>query len=106
EIYANGVVPQNLILPFAQAVLTALPDPNLPGNSNNYESAPSDTISSDKGDLRYDHYISSRLTAFVRYSQNDVRIFSPAPIPGAAGGNANGNVYAKSKQLVPGITWT
>jgi len=106
EVYANGIVPQSQIIPLAQAVFSALPDPNLPGNSNNYSSAPSDTISSDKGDFRYDHYINSKITAFVRYSQNDLRIFSPPAIQGPAGGNANGNVYAKTKQLVPGVTWT
>jgi hypothetical protein len=106
EMYANGVVPTSLISPFAQAVLAAVPDPNLPGNSNNYQSAPSDTIYSDKGDIRFDYFINSKLTFFARYSQDDLRIFSPAAIPGAAGGNANGNVYVRNKQLVPGVTWT
>ena len=105
EIYPNGV-PQSQVIPFAQSVLAALPDPNLPGISNNLETAPSDTIYSDKGDIRYDQYIGHRLTLFVRYSQNDIRIFSPPAIPGPAGGNANGNVAVKTKQLVPGVTWT
>ncbi len=106
EIYSNGIVPSSLISPFAQAVLTALPDPNLPGNSNNYQTAPSDSINTDKGDIRFDYFINSRLTFFARYSQNDTRIFSPAAIPGVAGGNANGNVYARNKQVVPGVTLT
>jgi hypothetical protein len=42
--YPNGMVPQSAITP----------DPNLSGNSNNYESTPADTIYSDKGDIRYD----------------------------------------------------
>jgi hypothetical protein len=105
EIYPTGV-PQSQIIPFAAAVLAALPDPNLPGNSNNFSSAPSDSINSDKGDVRYDHYITSKLTAFARYSQNNLAIFSPPAIPGPAGGNANGTVYARNKQLVPGFTYT
>jgi hypothetical protein len=103
--YSNSV-PASAITPFAQAVLSALPDPNLPGNSNNYQSAPADTIYSDKGDIRYDQYIGEKITLFVRYSQGDQRIFSPAAIPGASGGNANGDVYIRNKQGVPGFTWT
>lgn len=103
--YPNGV-PASAIIPFAQTVLSELPDPNLPGTSNNYSSAPADTIYSDKGDLRYDEYFGEKVAAFVRYSQDDTRIFSPPNIPGPAGGNANGNVYIRNKQLVPGVTWT
>ena len=106
QVYSNGVVPASAITPFAAAVLAALPDPNLSGTTNNFESSPADTIYSDKGDIRYDEYIGQKLTTFVRYSQDDTRIFSPANIPGPAGGNANGNVYIRNKQLVPGVTWT
>jgi hypothetical protein len=105
-VYANGIVPQAAITPFAQAVLSALPTPNLPGTSNNYESAPADTTNTDKGDGRFDYYISQRVSLFVRYSQNETSIFSPPAIPGPAGGNANGNVFIRNKQAVPGITWT
>jgi len=105
-LYANGVVPAAAITPFAQTVFSQLPDPNLPGISNNYVSAPSDTIMSDKGDIRYDETFGQKFTVFARYSQDDTRIFSPPAIPGIAGGNANGNVYIRNKQLVPGATWT
>lgn len=104
-LYPKGI-PQSAIIPFAQTVLSELPDPNLPGNSNNFESAPADTIYSDKGDIRYDEYFGQKVATFVRYSQNDERIFSPPAIPGPAGGNSNGNVYIRNKQLVPGVTWT
>ena len=78
----------------------------MPGTSNKFESAPSDTIYSDKGDVRYDQYIGQKIALFARYSQNDIRIFSPPAIPGPAGGNANGNVYIRNKQVVPCVTWT
>ncbi len=106
QIYSNGIIPASQFIPLASAVFAALPDPNLPGNSNNYESAPSDTITGDKGDIRYDQYLTRKLTFFARYSQQYTEIFSPPAIPGPAGGNANGNVYIRSKQAVPGITWT
>jgi hypothetical protein len=105
-VYPNGVVPPSAIIPFAQTVLSEVPDPNLPGTANNYESAPADTIYSDKGDIRFDQYIGQKVTLFARYSQDDTRIFSPPAISGPAGGNANGNVYIRNKQLVPGVTWT
>jgi len=104
--YSNGTIPASAITPFAAAVFSQLPDPNLPGTSNNYQSAPADTIYSDKGDIRYDQYLGDKLSLFVRYSQDDTRIFSPPAIPGASGGNANGPVYIRNKQLVPGVTWT
>ena len=105
-VYANGVVPQSAITPFAQAIFSALPSPNLPGTANNYESAPADSTNTDKGDGRFDYYISQKVSLFVRYSQSETAIFSPPAIPGPAGGNANGNVYIRNKQGVPGITWT
>ncbi len=104
--YANGIIPQPQYSPIANAVLSALPAPNLPGLSNNYESAPADTIYNDKGDFRYDAFVSQKLSFFARYSQFDTRIFSPPNIPGPAGGNANGNVGVKTKQAVAGTVWT
>jgi hypothetical protein len=109
--YPNGVVPASAITPFAQAVLAALPDPNLPtpsgvAGSNNFVSSPAATIYNDKGDVRYDEYFGQKVSLFGRYSQANTRIFSPASIPGAAGGNANGNVYARNYEAVVGSTWT
>jgi hypothetical protein len=105
-VYSNGVVPASAVNPLAQAVIAALPSPNLPGTSNNYESAPAATITNDKGDARYDEYFGQKLALFGRFSQSNTRIFSPPSIPGAAGGNANGNVYIRNLQAVPGVTWT
>ncbi len=104
--FSSGVIPQSEFTPVAAAALATLPAPNLPGLANNYASAPADSIYNDKGDFRFDDYLSSKLTLFARYSQFDTRIFSPPNIPGPAGGNANGNVYIKTKQGVAGATWT
>ena len=101
----NGVIPASQFGPIATA-LTYLPAPNLPGLSNNYESAPSDTIYNDKGDIRSDFYVSSKITFFGRYSQLNTRIFSPPNIPGPSGGNANGNVYVQTYEGAGGLTWT
>ncbi|HKE29429.1 MAG TPA: TonB-dependent receptor [Bryobacteraceae bacterium] len=106
SVFPNGIIPGNQFSPIAGNVLSALPAPNLPGLSNNFESSPADTIYNDKGDFRYDYYASARLSLFARYSQFDTRIFSPSNIPGPAGGNANGNVYVKTKQGVLGAVYT
>jgi hypothetical protein len=103
--FPNGVIPASQFGPIAKA-LTYLPAPNLPGLSNNFSSAPSDTIYNDKGDIRGDYYLGSKLTFFGRYSQFDTRIFSPPSIPGSSGGNANGNVYVQTYEGVGGFTWT
>jgi len=110
-IYSNGVIPASAITPLARAVLDALPDPNQPtaagaANNNNYISAPAATIYNDKGDVRYDEYFGQKVSLFGRYSQANTRILSPASIPGVAGGNANGNVYARNYEAVVGSSWT
>ncbi|HEX3879140.1 MAG TPA: TonB-dependent receptor [Bryobacteraceae bacterium] len=114
QTFPNGVIPKSQFAPVAAAALATLPLPNVPGGStvgtsglaNNYESSPADTISNDKGDFRADYYVSPKFTLFARYSQFDTRIFSPPNIPGPAGGNANGNVFVKTKQGVLGGTYT
>jgi Carboxypeptidase regulatory-like domain/TonB-dependent Receptor Plug Domain len=110
-VYSEGVIPASAISPFAAAVLAALPDPNNPNaagvaNSNNLVSAPSDRMENDKGDIRYDRYFGTSVTVFGRYSQASTRIYTPASISGPAGGNANGDTYARNYQGVGGVTWT
>jgi len=105
-IYANGIIPASDFSALASAVLPTLPTPNLPGSANNFASSPADTISNEKGDFRYDAFLSSRLNLFSRYSQFDTRIFSPPNISGPAGGNANGSVTVRTKQAVVGTVWT
>ncbi len=106
QAISGNVIPAAMFTPLATTVLAALPAPNLPGNSNNYESAPADTTDNNKGDFRYDYFVSQKLSLFARYSQNNTNIFSPAAIPGIDGGNSNGNVYIYNKQAVIGGTWT
>ena len=105
--YSNGIIPASAFTPLATAVLSALPAPNLPGNSNNYESAPADTTTNNKGDFRTDYYLNSKLTFFGRYSQAETDIFSPDSIPNPVStSNNNGNVRVLNKQAVAGATWT
>lgn len=106
EVYANGILPSSQITPFAKAVMAALPAANLPGLSNNYESLPRATIDDNKGDLRFDYYATSKITSFFRYSQREEDIFDAPAIPLPGGGNSNGNVRIKNRQIEPGVTYT
>jgi hypothetical protein len=105
ETFLDGNLPASQVTPFAKAVLAAMPDPNVAGNSNNYQSLPRSSINDDKGDAKVDYYLTDRLTTFFRFSHREANIFVPGNIPGPAGGNDNGNVHIYNQQLNPGATW-
>ena len=92
EVYQNGIIPQNVITPFARAVLNDLPVPQRPGNSRNFESLPRRTDVNDKGDVRSDYFLNDRVNFFGRYSHRLMENLEPPAIPGPSGGDANGNV--------------
>ena len=104
-IYSNGIIPASDITPFAREVLAGLPANNRPGTSNNYESQPRRTDQNDKGDIRYDHYLNSKVNFFGRYSHRLLNNFEPPAIPGPSGGNSNGSVRVLNKQAAFGTTW-
>ncbi|WP_031496081.1 TonB-dependent receptor [Bryobacter aggregatus] len=107
--YPNNVVPASDITKFARDVLADLPTPNIAGVSNggnNFQSLPSQPTNIDKGDVRYDQYFGSKLTAFGRYSHRLSNITVPPSIPGPSGGNSNGNIYVKNWQVAGGTTYT
>jgi len=68
EIYSDGIVPASQISAFAKKVFSQLPDPTTAGFSNNYQALPRVPTVDNKGDIRVDHYFSSRLTVYFRYS--------------------------------------
>ena len=104
-VYSDGVIPQSVSSAFARAVLAALPDPNLPGISNNYESLPRASINDDKGDWKIDYIPNQKLTSFARYSHRVANLYVPGNIPGVAGGNNNGNVHEFNQQITAGATY-
>jgi hypothetical protein len=110
-IYTNGQVPLNdtNINPVALAVFKLLPTPNIAGaalTAANYQYLPASTTTDDKGDARADFNINSQQNGFFRYSQRAVQFFQPASFPGLAGGNNNGTLYARTRQIVAGYNWT
>jgi len=106
EIYANGVIPESAITPFAKKVLADLPAPTLPGISNNFDSLPRRQDYNDKFDVKVDHQLGRGMTAFVRVSHRKVDNFEPSPIPGETGSPSNAFVHVQNDQVAGGFTYT
>ena len=100
-----GNIPAAAQTTFAKAVLAALPANTASGLGTNYIITPRATIRDDKADGRIDHTFSQRLSIFGRYSEHRGTIFVPANIPGAAGGNSNGNVNIQNRDIAGGATF-
>ncbi len=105
EVFGNGIVPAGQITKLAKDVLADLPAPNLPGTGNNLQTLPKQPTNVDKGDIRYDQYFTSKLTAFARFSDRLSIIQVPAAIPGPSGGNSNGNIRVLNYQIAGGVTY-
>jgi hypothetical protein len=106
ESYPDGVIPSAAITSFARSVLAGLPEPTLPGTSNNFDSLPRREDFNDKYDVKVDHQFNPRLTMFGRFSYRNVDNFEPPPIPGETGSPSNAFVHVKNRQGVAGFTYT
>lgn len=105
--YANGTIPASAITAFGKTVFAALPAPNLPGNTQNFQALLPATDNGNKGDIRYDQYLSRKVTLFERYSYNIYNQLA-APnnnIPGASGQGAGIVSYVRNWQTATGLTW-
>jgi Carboxypeptidase regulatory-like domain len=108
--YPNGIIPVSDQSPFAANVLSILqqnakPNANVAAGGSNFVSAPANTLKINKGDGRMDAYLSPRTSAFGRYSQASWVYFLAPNIPGLAGGNSNGTLYAYTKQVAIGYNF-
>ena len=111
-LYPTGVIPTTDSIPFARAVLAALPSTTngaaantAAAYANNYSAFPRATINDDKGDIRIDHTFSQKLSVFGRYSQHNGTLFVPPTFGGLAGGNANANVHELNRDFAGGVTY-
>ena len=103
---ANTPIPIASLNPFAATVLSALPAPNGPGRSNNYQTLLLFRDYSDKYDAKLDGQINDRMTAFLRWSQRKDILFQSSSMPGFAGGDGNGFIHAIDQNASFGYTWT
>jgi hypothetical protein len=106
-VYPAGTqIPVSAINPFAASVLAGLPTQNGPNRSNNLEELLLIRDYSDKYDAKLDYQVTSKMNAFVRFSQRkDIQYYAP-DIPGPSGGGGNGFIHAIQQQAAIGYTWT
>jgi hypothetical protein len=103
---ANTQIPVTAMTPFAQQILSALPAPNGPGRSNNYQALLLTRDYADKYDAKIDGQINEKMTAFLRFSQRKDNQFYQPDLPGPSGGNGNGYVRILDQAAGAGYTWT
>ena len=96
-------IPANTLAPL---VLSYLPQPNVTTSAtNNLVTLPRGSLQDDKGDVRYDAYLTPKLNTFARLSVRNVDIFDPPGIPGIDGGNSNSVVTIYDQQVASGLTY-
>lgn len=106
EIYADGIIPQSAIIPFARKVFADLPAPTNTAAANNFVNLNRTTNNRDKGNVKIDHQFNETLRGFFRYSQSRADIYQPGIIPGPSGLEGNGFTRIPIIQVAGGATWT
>jgi hypothetical protein len=106
SLYPGNTIPQTQITAFAAKVFTDLPVPNLASSSNNYQWLPRSSNQDDKGDIRVDYYVGSKLNTFGRYSMHEFNQMA-GPTLGGLSGQGDG-IYSRvfAYQVAGGATWT
>ncbi|MBV8903404.1 MAG: TonB-dependent receptor, partial [Acidobacteriia bacterium] len=112
--FPNGVIPQSRWSPVAARVLSypQFPVPNafpLITTPGAYIGNGTNTVRSDKFDVRIDHYLTSKSRLFGRYSFSDSTTFRPPPYPGYVEGSFNdqfGTTPIRAQSAVIGDTLT
>lgn len=105
-LYSDGIIPASVITPFGLKVLSQMPAPNLSGNTSNLSSLPPSTDNDNKGDIRWDHYFSGKLTLFSRYSYRIYDQLAAPAISGPSGQGAGIVSRVMNWQTATGVTWT
>jgi hypothetical protein len=105
-LFPGGIIPASLLTNFGTTVFNALPAPNLPGISNNFSGLPPSTTQENKGDIRYDQYLNSKVTLFSRYSHRLWYGDAAAAFPGPSGQGAGIISRVLNWQTATGLTWT
>jgi hypothetical protein len=83
--FPNNLIPLSRISAASQRLLTLYPDPNLPGNADNYRFTPASIRDGERYDLRSDKRLSSGNSLFARLSYQSGDVQSPGAFP--AGGS-------------------
>jgi hypothetical protein len=102
---ANTPLLAGAVTPFARKVLDELPLPN-GSTATEYRNLRADRNNNDKMDLKLDHQIGSRMTAFIRGSHRKSNYLQAATIPGPSGGDGNGFIRVLNQQIAGAWTYT
>ena len=82
------------------------PAPNAAGNTSNFLALLPSTDNDNKGDIRYDHYLTDKVTFFSRYSYRIYNQLASPLIPGPSGQGAGILSRVMNWQTASGVTWT
>ena len=106
--FPNNTIPPSLSRNSARPSVPRSPAPNLPGNTKNFSALLPSTDTDNKGDIRSDYYVSSKVTAFTRFSGRlYYQLAAPNNgIPGPSGQGAGIVSRVMNWQTASGITWT
>ncbi|WP_158615255.1 TonB-dependent receptor [Acidipila sp. EB88] len=98
--FGGNVIPANRISPIANQLVALIPEPNLPGISNNYYVNTPVYYKLQKIDTKLDWTATRKLSMFARfsdypYNETQATIFGPV-LSGGNGAFQSGNIYATS----------
>jgi len=112
--FPGGIIPRSRFDPVAVRILS---DANFPAPSNIaalpipglFLNTVTNTNRTDKFDVRGDHYFTTALRLFARYSYSDLEIFRPGPVAGYVETSSNdgfGTTATKAHHAVLAPSWT
>ncbi len=106
EPFPGNIIPE--INPIAANYIDLFPEPNIPGAgiTNNYSTVNDFTQDTNTFDARIDHKIGEGDSLYLRYSFNDVTVYTPGLFPRKNGIDPGGAVFAfagESKTKAHGV---
>jgi hypothetical protein len=104
-IYTNGIIPDADMTTFGSKVFSQMPKPNLSGNTSNYQALLPGTDNANKGDVRYDQYITRKITLFERASYNLYHQLAAPAVDGPSGQGGGIKSRVMNWQTATGVTW-
>ncbi len=87
--FPNDMIPASLFDPIAAQIVALYPAPQTSALANNYVANPLRQNTTDRGDVRIDHQITSTQNFFGRYSADSSRLIVPDTFNTVIGGNEN-----------------
>jgi len=104
-VNSTGIIPQADITAFGLKVFSQMPAPNLPGNTSNYQALLPGTDNANKGDVRYDQYLTRKVTLFERASYNLYHQLAAPAVDGPSGQGGGIKSRVMNWQTATGVTW-